>query len=46
MAHVAVELDKRTRIAELLGALPCEEPALVAALLHGTLAARVQRLLP
>ena len=46
VAHVAVELDERARIAELLGALAGEEAALVAAPLHRALAAGVQRLLP
>jgi hypothetical protein len=44
VADVAVELDERARIAELLGPLAGEQPPLLAPLLHGALAARVQRL--
>src|SRR5581483_9470878 len=46
VADVAVELDERAGVAELLRALAGEEAALLAALRDGPLAARVERLLP
>src|SRR5207245_1249445 len=46
VSDVAVELDERARIAELLDALPGEQLALLAAARDGFLAARVARLLP
>ena len=44
VADVAVELDERARVAELLRALAREQAAFVAPLLHRALAAGVQRL--
>ena len=45
VADVAVELDERAGVAELLGALAGEEPALLAPRRDGLLAAGVERLL-
>ena len=44
MADVAVELDERALVAELLGALAREQPPFLAAARDRALAARVQRL--
>ena len=44
VAHVAVELDERARVAELLRSLASEQPPFLAPPLHRLLAARVQRL--
>jgi hypothetical protein len=44
VADVAVELDERARVAELLGALAGQEPALLTAARDGLLAAGMERL--